>query len=66
VKASAEAKAQAEVWVSAYFAALAEATTCTKCEAWADSLGYIEKYVFLEAIAKAEIKVCLSQPGTWV
>jgi hypothetical protein len=52
--------------VSAYFAALAEATTCTKCEAWADSLGYIEKYVFLEAIAKAEIKVCLSQPGTWV
>jgi hypothetical protein len=58
VKASAEARAKAEVWVSAYFDAIASAATCGTCKAWASSWGYIEKWVFLEAIAKAEVKVC--------
>jgi hypothetical protein len=56
--ASAEAKAKAEIWVASYFDAFAAATNCETCEAWAGSWGYIEKWVFLEAIAKAQVKVC--------
>jgi hypothetical protein len=58
VHAVAEAKAQAEIWVSSYFEAVANAANCETCEAWAYSWGYISKWVFLEAIAKAEVKVC--------
>jgi hypothetical protein len=59
VYASAQARAGAEIWVSAFFEAMASAATCEKCAAFADSWGYIKKWVFLEAIAKAEYKVCL-------
>jgi hypothetical protein len=59
VYASAQARSKAEVWLSAYFEAIALAATCGKCEAFTTSWGYIEKWVFLEAIAKAEFKVCL-------
>jgi hypothetical protein len=58
VKATADARAKAEVWVLAYFDAVAQASDCEKCEAWAASWGYIEKWVFLEAIAQAEVNVC--------
>jgi hypothetical protein len=58
VKAAADARARAEVWVSAFFDVVAQATDCEKCEAWASSWGYIEKYVFLEAIAQAGVRVC--------
>jgi hypothetical protein len=58
VKASAEARARAEIWISAYFDAISSAATCGTCQAWAQAWGYIEKWVFLEAIAKAEVNVC--------
>jgi hypothetical protein len=56
--ASANAKAQAEIWVTSYFDAWASASDCKKCDAYASSWGYIQKYVFLEAVANAEVKVC--------
>jgi hypothetical protein len=54
--ASASAKAAAQVWVSAYAAAFAKAGDCNKCEAYASSVGYVEKEVFLKAVAQADVK----------
>jgi hypothetical protein len=58
VAASSSAKAAADVWVAAYASAFAEAGDCDKCFAYAGSSGYVEKEVFLKAVAKAEVKVC--------
>jgi hypothetical protein len=58
VKASAQARARAEIWISAYFDAISFAATCETCQSWASAWGYIEKWVFLEAVAKAEVRVC--------
>jgi hypothetical protein len=58
VTALANARAQAEVWVSSYFKAASLTTDCITCSAFASSYGYISKYVFLEAIATAEVQVC--------
>jgi hypothetical protein len=58
VNAVANARAKAEVWVASYFDAFAAAGDCETCESFARSYGYISKYVFLEAIATAEVKVC--------
>jgi hypothetical protein len=63
VKATADATAKANVWVSSYFDAIAEASNCKTCEAFANSWGYIEKWVFLEAIAWAEVAVCYVLDG---
>ena len=65
VSASASAIAAAEVWVAAYAQAFAGAGDCDKCDAYAASFGYIEKEVFLKAVAQADIKVrmsCAPQP----
>jgi hypothetical protein len=56
--ATAAARARAEIWVSAYFDALTQAISCVKCSEWGYSWGYIKKWVFLEAITRAEVKVC--------
>lgn len=61
VNAKTRARATAEIWATSYFDAFASADNCQKCDAYADSYGYITKYVFLEAIAEAEIKVCCMQ-----
>jgi hypothetical protein len=58
VTALANARAKAEVWVNSYFDAYAFGSDCKTCEAFAHSWGFISKYVFLEAIASAEVKVC--------
>lgn len=58
VDAKASAYAQAEIWAAAYFNAYAFGTNCETCDAFAESYGYIEKYVFLQAVADAEVKVC--------
>jgi hypothetical protein len=58
VTALANARAQAEVWVNSYFSASAFSSDCKTCNAFASSYGYISKYVFLEAIAAAEVTVC--------
>jgi hypothetical protein len=58
VHAVANARAKAEVWVTSYFNAFSAAGDCETCEAFSRSYGYISKYVFLEAIATAEVKVC--------
>jgi hypothetical protein len=65
VTALANARAQAEVWVNSYFSAYAFGTDCKTCGAFADSYGYISKYVFLEAIAAVEVNVChqFTPPG---
>jgi hypothetical protein len=63
VTALANAKAKAEVWVSSYFGAVAAAGDCETCSAYAASWGYISKYVFLEAIASAGVKVCHPPPS---
>jgi hypothetical protein len=57
VAASSSAKAAANVWVAAYASAFASAGDCDKCSAYAASYGYVEKEVFLKAVAQAEIKV---------
>ena len=57
VNAHANAKAAGEVFVSAYAQAFASATDCDTCEAYAQSFGYIEKHVFLKAIADAGVYV---------
>jgi hypothetical protein len=56
--ATAAARARAEIWVSAYLDALSQATMCVKCSEWGYSWGYIKKWVLLEAITRAEVKVC--------
>jgi hypothetical protein len=58
VTALANARAKAEVWVNSYFDAYAFGSDCKTCDAFARSWGFISKYVFLEAIASAEVKVC--------
>jgi hypothetical protein len=58
VTALANAQAKAEVWVGSYFNAISSAIDCEPCTAFASSWGYISKYVFLEAIATAGVKVC--------
>lgn len=58
VDASSSAVAAATVWLGAYAAAFAGAGDCDKCDAFAASYGYVEKDVFLKAVADAEIKVC--------
>jgi spore coat protein U-like protein len=58
VKALASAQAKAEIWVASYFNALAFGSDCEACTAYASSKGYIEKYVFLDAVAKAGVTVC--------
>jgi hypothetical protein len=58
VTALANARAKAEVWVKSYFSAFTFTFDCIGCSAFAESYGYISKYVFLEAIATAEVKVC--------
>jgi hypothetical protein len=58
VTALANAKAKAEVWVTSYFNAISFSSDCQTCSAYAASWGYISKYVFLEAIATAGVKVC--------
>jgi hypothetical protein len=63
VKAFADARAKANLWVSSYFDAVAEASNCKTCKAFASSWGYIEKWVFLEAIARAEVAVCYVLDG---
>jgi hypothetical protein len=63
VTALANAQAKAEVWVGAYFDAFAAAGDCETCSAFASSWGYISKYVFLEAIATAGVKVCHPPPS---
>ena len=63
VNAHAHAKAAGEVFVAAYSDAFAAATDCDTCQAYAQSWGYIEKTVFLEAIAKAGVYVrCYPSP----
>jgi hypothetical protein len=57
VTALANAKAKAEVWVTSYFNAIAFSNDCETCFAYAASWGFISKYVFLEAIATAGVKV---------
>jgi hypothetical protein len=58
VTALANANAKAEVWVTSYFDAIASAADCKTCTLYAQSWGYVSKYVFLEAIATAGVKVC--------
>jgi hypothetical protein len=58
VNAHAQAKAAAEVFVQAYAAAWASAGDCEKCGAFVGSFGYVEKYVFLEAVASTGFNVC--------
>jgi hypothetical protein len=58
VTALANARAKAEIWVTSYFNAFAFASDCETCGAYAESWGFISKYVFLEAIATASVKVC--------
>ena len=59
VAASASAIAAAEVWVAAYAQAFASAGDCDKCDAYSASYGYVEKEVFLKAVAQADVKVRL-------
>jgi hypothetical protein len=58
VTALAKAQAKAEIWVASYFDAIAFASDCEACKAYAQSWGYIEKYVLLDAVAKAGGTVC--------
>jgi hypothetical protein len=61
VSALANARVKAEAWVSAHFDAITSAVDCEPCGEVTDfaySWGYINKYVFLEAIATASVKVC--------
>ena len=55
--AYAKATAKANVWLSAYAEAFASAS-CAKCEAYASSWGFVQKDVFLKAVAKAKASVC--------
>lgn len=61
--ASAKAEAAAHVWIKAYAEAFASAGDCDKCEAWAESYGYVEKEVFLKAVASAEAKLDVVSSG---
>jgi hypothetical protein len=55
--ANAYAVQTAEGWLTAYAEAFAKASVCKKCDAYAASWGYVEKYVFLEAVASASATV---------
>jgi hypothetical protein len=57
ITALANAEAKAKVWVNSYFDSFAFGADCKTCDSIANSWGFISKYVFLEAIAKAQIKV---------
>jgi hypothetical protein len=47
----------AEAWLAAYTEAFASSNICNKCEIYDWSWGYVEKYVFLEAVANASATV---------
>jgi hypothetical protein len=57
-KATAEATATLETWLTAYAEAFASAGVCGVCDSYAESFGYVQKYVCLEAVAMAEAEVC--------
>lgn len=57
VNAEANARAAADVWLEAYASAFAQAGDCNQCSAFASSWGYVQKHVFLEAVAKAGFAV---------
>jgi hypothetical protein len=56
-EAHAKAVETAEGWLKAYAEAFASASVCGVCDAYAESWGYVEKYVFLKAVAEASAKV---------
>jgi hypothetical protein len=47
----------AEAWLAAYTEAFANSTICNKCEYYEQSWGYVEQYVFLEAVGNASYSV---------
>jgi hypothetical protein len=57
-KASADAEATLETWLTTYADAFAQATLCGVCDSYAHSWVYVQKYVFLDAVAHAEAEVC--------
>lgn len=48
------ARKAAEEFLRTYFLLFADMATCELCEAYASSVRYIAKYVFLQAVAQAE------------
>jgi hypothetical protein len=52
-----DVRGRVDVWLYALLDAMTYGSTCEKCEAWASSWGYIVKWVFMDAITKAEYHV---------
>lgn len=55
--AHANAYIKAEKWLTAYADAFALAVQCEHCESFAYSWAYVQKHVFLEAMASADATV---------
>lgn len=51
------AKATADIWAQQYLEAFDNAVDCSKCADYTTSVGYLWRWVFFDAVTKAEPKV---------